>query len=66
MTDLPSTSISEHFAGLTDPRRDHLKAHRLLDIMTITLCAVLCGADDWVHVAAYGRAKRAWLQTFLA
>ena len=29
---LPSTSISEHFETLTDPRRDHLKEHALLDI----------------------------------
>jgi predicted transposase YbfD/YdcC len=66
MTQLPPTSISEHFAELTDPRRDHLKEHRLLDIVTITLCAVICGADDWVNVAMFGRAKEAWLRTFLA
>ncbi|MCC7370809.1 MAG: ISAs1 family transposase [Chloroflexi bacterium] len=66
MADLPRTSISEHFGGLTDPRREHLKEHRLLDIVTITLCAVICGADDGVHVATFGRAKEAWLRTFLA
>jgi predicted transposase YbfD/YdcC len=65
MADQPHTSISEHFGGLTDPRRDHLKEHRLLDIVTITLCAVICGADDWVNVAMFGRAKEAWLRTFL-
>ena len=31
----------------------------------IAICAVLCGCDDWVEVAHYGRAKRAWLKTFL-
>ena len=51
MADQPQTSISEHFGGLTDPRRDHLKEHRLLDIVTITRCAVICGADDWASVA---------------
>src|SRR4051794_31432986 len=65
MSDLPRTSISEHFATLTDPRRDHLKAHRLVDILTIALCAVICGADDWVEVETFGRAKEAWLRTFL-
>ncbi len=65
MSELPRTSISEHFATLTDPRRDHLKAHRLLDILTIALCAVICGADDWVEVETFGRAKVAWLRTFL-
>jgi predicted transposase YbfD/YdcC len=66
MSELPATSISEHFAALTDPRRDHLKAHALLDIVAITLCAVICGADGWVDVATFGRVKRTWLRTFLA
>ena len=66
MPDLPPTSISEYFGDLTDPRREHLREHRLIDIVTITLCAVICGADDWVHVATFGRAKEAWLRTFLA
>jgi predicted transposase YbfD/YdcC len=66
MPELPRTSVSEHFATLTDPRREHLKEHRLLDIVTIVLCAVICGADDWVAVETFGRAKQAWLRTFLA
>ena len=66
MSAMPATSISEHFAMLTDPRRDHLKEHRLLDIIAITLCAVICGADDWVNVATFGRVKETWLRTFLA
>jgi predicted transposase YbfD/YdcC len=66
MSELPATSISEHFEALTDPRRDHLKEHALLDIVAITLCAVICGADGWVDVATFGRVKKAWLRTFLA
>ena len=66
MSGLPATSISEHFETLTDPRRDHLKQHGLLDIVAITLCAVICGADGWVDVATFGRVKKTWLQTFLA
>jgi predicted transposase YbfD/YdcC len=65
MSELPRTSISEHFATLTDPRRDHLKAHRLVDILTIALCAVICGADDWVAVETFGQSKAEWLRTFL-
>lgn len=66
MSELPATSIGEHFEGLTDPRRDHTKAHALLDIVAITLCAVICGADGWVDVATFGRVKKTWLRTFLA
>jgi predicted transposase YbfD/YdcC len=61
----PRTSISEHCATVTDPRAERGREHRLLDILTITLCAVLCGADDWVAVATYGETKEAWLRTFL-
>jgi predicted transposase YbfD/YdcC len=65
MLERPRTSISEHFASLPDPRRDHLKAHRLVDILTIALCAVICGADDWVAVETFGQSKVEWLRTFL-
>jgi predicted transposase YbfD/YdcC len=65
MSERPRTSIDEHFGTLTDPRRDHLKAHRLVDILTIALCAVICGADDWVEVETFGQAKEEWLRTFL-
>jgi predicted transposase YbfD/YdcC len=66
MSEPQRTTISEHFATLIDPRRDHLKAHQLEDILTIALCAVICGADDWVEVETFGQAKEAWLRTFLA
>ena len=38
-------SIGEHFASLEDPRVERTKQHQLLDILTIALCAVICGAD---------------------
>ena len=41
-------SIVEHFAVLEDPRMDRAKRHELLYIIVITLCAVICGADNWV------------------
>lgn len=60
------TAIREHFATLPDPRIDRAKRHELLDILTIALCAVLCGADTWVDVELFGKAKLEWLRTFLA
>ncbi len=38
----------------------------MLDIVAIAVCAIICGADTWVEVAAFGTAKRDWLGTFLA
>ena len=60
------TSVSRQFARLTDPRIERAKEHRLLDMITMVRCAVLCGANDWVAVETFGRAKAAWLRTFLA
>ena len=56
--------IEEHFAGLTDPRRGLVK-YPLINVVTIALCAVLCGADDFVSIAAWGCSKKSWLAQFL-
>jgi predicted transposase YbfD/YdcC len=66
MAGTSGTSISAHFATLPDPRVERTRDHLLVDIVTIALCAVLCGAGDWVAVETFGRAKEAWLRTFLA
>lgn len=62
----PSThTIAHHFAELNDPRKLHSPPHLLLDIVTIAICGVICGADDWVAIETFGRAKESWLRTFL-
>lgn len=66
MPELSSSSGAVAFAALTDPRVERTKRHQLLDIITIALCGVLCGADGWVEIEAFGRAKYAWLRAFLA
>ncbi len=60
------TSVSTHFASLPDPRVERTKEHRLVDILTIGLCAIICGADGWTDMETFGRAKAPWLRTFLA
>jgi predicted transposase YbfD/YdcC len=62
----PQTSIDVYFGRLPDPRVERTRAHRLTDLLTIALCAILCGANDWVAVETFGQAKEAWLRTFLA
>jgi predicted transposase YbfD/YdcC len=66
MPELQPATLQEHFAELTDPRVDRAKLHPLLDILVIAICAVICGADSWVEMEAYGRAKAEWLKQFLA
>jgi len=58
-------SIAAHFATLDDPRVERTKHHSLIAILTIALCALICGADGWVEVEEFGTAKREWFDTFL-
>lgn len=53
------------FDELEDPRVERTKLHTLGDILFITICAVLCGADGWTEVELYGESRREWLKTFL-
>ena len=57
-------SLGDHFADLTDPRSGKV-THPLVSMITIAVCAVICGADDFVAIAAFGRSKRKWLGKFL-
>ena len=57
--------LIEHFGEMEDPRMERSKRHKLLDIVVIAICGVICGADDWVAIADFGRAKQAWLSQFL-
>jgi predicted transposase YbfD/YdcC len=59
-----STRIQDYFADLTDPRRREV-THPLINIVTIALCAVICGADDFVAIADFGKARRDWFARFL-
>ncbi len=62
----PFPTFLDAFADLVDPRVERTKEHRLLDIVAIAICAVVCGADSWVAVEEFGKAKQGWLRTFLA
>lgn len=59
-------SLLSHFASLEDPRRAETIEHRLLDIVAIAICAVICGAESWTDFEEYGKAKQGWLETFLS
>lgn len=59
-----SVRIEDHFSDLTDPRRRPVM-YPLVNIVTIAICAVLCGADDFVAIAQFGHAKKKFLEKFL-
>jgi predicted transposase YbfD/YdcC len=61
---MKSARMQEHFAELTDPRRREV-IYPLINVVVIAICAVICGADDFVAIAKFGRTKRDWLARFL-
>ena len=60
-----TTTIAACFCELEDPRVDRTKHHELLDIITIAICGVICGADGWTGIEKFGKAKLTWFETFL-
>ena len=58
--------IADCFADLQDPRQPINQSHLFIDLLVISICAIVCGADDWEAVADYAAAKEEWLTTFLA
>lgn len=59
-------SFARYFADLPDPRVERTRWHRLDDILVISLCAVICGADGFEEIERFGRAREDWLRRFLA
>lgn len=66
MADVASCRVRDCFAAVVDPRVDQGKRHHLLDIITIALLGVICGADSWTEVELFGRAKEVLLRRFLS
>lgn len=61
-----SGAIMEHFQALSEPRNHPKKnEHKFMDILVIAICGAVCGADDWVAISNFGKAKMEWLKTFL-
>lgn len=58
-------NISCYFSTMKDHRLDRKKKHDMLDIVVITIAAVLCGAEDWYEIEEFGEIRQPWLKTFL-
>ncbi len=57
--------LCKRFSALEDPRVERTKLHRLLDIVTIAICAAICGADDWTEIELFGESKLDFFKSFL-
>jgi predicted transposase YbfD/YdcC len=62
---MATTTISKAFDSLTDPRIARTKRHPLINILTISICAIIAGCDDFQSISEYGKSKKSWFGGFL-
>jgi predicted transposase YbfD/YdcC len=60
-----SPSLEEILQGISDPRLDRTKLHKLGDIIILVICAVICGAEGWEEIEQFGKEKQDWLENIL-
>jgi len=63
--ELNAESVAEYLASIPDPRKERTRLHSLKDILVLSLCAIICGADGFVAIEEFGIQKQVWLKTFL-
>jgi predicted transposase YbfD/YdcC len=65
MSEKARLSLLEHFAEVPDPRMMRTRRHGLLEMLAMSVCATIGGADCWTEVVSFARARRGWFETFL-
>lgn len=61
----PLKNLSHHFSKLEDPRDSDLITYKLEEMVLVTICAVICGAENWVDVVNWGEEKIEWLRKYM-
>ncbi|OAV66269.1 Transposase [Bacteroidales bacterium Barb4] len=56
------TSLHQTFGKLHDPRMDRKKQHTSLDIIILSILAVLCGAKSYDSIELFGKTNLAFLK----
>jgi len=65
MEEVERRDLETIFAQVKDPRVERTKQHQLRDIIIIAICGVICGAEGWVEIEEFGKAKEAWFTQLL-
>lgn len=60
-----SEEFLESFSAIQDKRTNYQKLHPLKNIIIMTICAILCGADSWLAVEKIAKCKISWFRKFL-
>jgi predicted transposase YbfD/YdcC len=59
------TPLMRVFVSISDPRSARQVRHDLAELLAVAVCAVLCGADDFTDIEAWGKEKLEWLRQFM-
>ena len=62
---VPACALIDCLAQIDDPRVDRTKDHKLIDVLVIAICAVICGAEGWTDCEEFGKCKESWFRSFL-
>lgn len=57
--------IFSYFSTMKDHRLDRKRKHDMLDIIAITIAAVICGCEDWYEIEEFAETNEPWFKTFL-
>ena len=65
MKNIKDTSLIGCMMDVSDPRRPYNQRHRFIDIIVITIMAIICGMDTWNEIEDWANSKKEWFGTFL-
>lgn len=44
-----------HFESIPEPRIKRFRRHELMDILFLSICAILCDTEGWEEIEDFGR-----------
>ena len=57
--------LVSYLGEVTDPRMDRTRDHKLIDILVIGICSIICAGEGFNDMETFGNAQYQWLKRFL-
>ncbi len=54
-------TLQDHFSDIKDPRQQYKVDHKLIDILVLSIIAVICGADEYKEIEVFGNVLSPWI-----
>ncbi len=58
------SDFMSHFGSIPEPRTERCRRHELMDILFLSISAILCGAEGWEEIEDLGHAHLDWLRHY--